>query len=62
MKFTIALAVLLLAACNPQPPDETVFDDQLETLDRAREVEETLNDRAAKIGERLEEGNEDPPQ
>lgn len=56
----------LLAGCNPDPPEETVFDEQLEALERAKQVEETLMKRATEIGERLDnevDGNKkDPPQ
>ena len=64
-----AMLALMLTACSPAPPEKTVFDDQLEALDRAREVEKKLQDRAERIGNRIvderevdETENEDPPQ
>ena len=59
----MAMLAVLLTGCNQPPPDETVFDDQLDTLERARNVEEQLNDRAARIEDRLDDAGdeEDPP-
>lgn len=48
------LAALALAGCGaPQSDEETVFDDQLETMDRARAVQDTLDQRAAEMSGRL---------
>ncbi len=58
---TVVLCVLLmpgLGGCDREV-EETVFDDQVETLDRARAVEDQLNERAEALGERLDNIEED---
>ena len=59
----LAAMAVLLTGCNQPPPDETVFDEQLDALERARNVEKELNDRAAGIGDQLDDAGdeEDPP-
>lgn len=65
MQLFCALAMLIfaLAGCSPEPPEETVFDAQLETLERARQVEGQIQDHADKIDQQLRDSvDSDPPQ
>lgn len=65
MRTILALSLLAaLAGCGqPEPPApparETVFDDQVETLDRARGVQEDMDRRKRELDERMsaDEGN-----
>lgn len=46
-KYLIAVtAVLILTACDNEPPEKTVWDDQLKTMDKARDVEQQVLDAA----------------
>jgi len=51
-------ACLMLAACGDPPPpppvEETVFKDQVEALDKAREVEKKAVERKRELDEQLE--------
>ncbi|MBT8144661.1 MAG: hypothetical protein KJO55_08165 [Gammaproteobacteria bacterium] len=60
-RYLLIATVLALAACDRPPPEETVFDEKLETMERARAVEGQLQQRADEIDEKLKE-REDPPQ
>lgn len=55
----LAAMAMMLTACSSEPPEQTAFDDQLETMERARDVEKVLEDRAAQIGERYEADTEE---
>lgn len=59
MKTPIIAAALLLAACGkPEPPpavEDTVFGDQVETLDRARAVQDDVDARKRDLDERMRE-------
>lgn len=57
----LVAAVLTLFACSAEPPAETVFDDQLETLDRARDVQITVDEHAAEMRKRIDDADEDTP-
>ncbi|MEO9055431.1 MAG: hypothetical protein ABI356_11055 [Steroidobacteraceae bacterium] len=49
--WTIALSVLFIASCSsqePPPPAKTVFDPLTQQLDKAREVQKTVDVNAAK--------------
>ncbi len=49
---TIAMSVLFTVGCSspepPPPPKQTVFDPLTHQLDRARDVQKTIDDSAAK--------------
>lgn len=48
---TIAMSVLFIVGCSsedPPPPKKTVFDPLTHQLDRARDVQKTVDDSAAK--------------
>jgi hypothetical protein len=49
--WTMALAVLFIASCTsaePPPPPKTVFDPLTQQLDKAREVQKTVDENAEK--------------
>ena len=47
MKFwLIGCAVLFIAGCEQDPPEKTVWDDQLKTMDKAHEAQQQLLDAA----------------
>jgi len=50
-----------IAGCSPEPVEETVWDDQIKTLDKARDVEETLMNRADQLAKDLEDKDEENP-
>lgn len=62
--MTRPAALLLLAAClalaacgDPPPPppvEETIFKDQVEALDKAREIETKAGERKRELDEQLE--------
>jgi hypothetical protein len=48
---TVALSVLFIASCSSQeapPPQKTVFDPLTQQLDKAREVQKTVDENAEK--------------
>lgn len=59
MKTAIVAIVALLAACGqPEPPppvEDTVFGDQVETMDRARAVQDDVDARKRELDERMRE-------
>jgi hypothetical protein len=63
---TMALAVLFTASCSapePPPPAKTVFDPLTHDLDRARDVQKTVDentDRARKAVQAQENGDASP--
>ena len=50
--------------CEPKEVEETVWDDQVKAMDKARDVEEKLMNRAEQLGREIdkETDEEDPPQ
>lgn len=49
--WTIAVSVLFIASCSspaPPPPSKTVFDPLTQQLDKAREVQKTVDEEAEK--------------
>lgn len=49
VKYTlIVFAMLWLVACDQEPPEKTVWDDQLNTMDKARDAEQQVLDAAEK--------------
>jgi hypothetical protein len=55
---TMALMVLFISSCSsaepPPPPKKTVFDPALEQLERAREVQKTVDEEAERKRQTLE--------
>lgn len=43
----LIFSFLLLAACDNEPPEKTVWDDQIKTMDKARDAEQQVLDAAA---------------
>ena len=57
----IALALILLAACAPETPktaEETVFGDQVKTLDKARSVQDDVDARKKELDERMKQADD----
>jgi hypothetical protein len=56
---TMALSVLFIAACSspepPPPPAKTVFDPMTRQVDRAREVQQTVDENAEKTRKEIEQ-------
>jgi hypothetical protein len=50
------IVLLMLVACDREPPEETVWDDQLKTMDKARDAEQQVLD-AVKTQRELIEQN-----
>lgn len=65
MKLLVLLALGLLVACNDKPPEKTVFDAQLQSLKKARQVEDKVRQDAertrAAIEDAVREDSENPP-
>jgi hypothetical protein len=57
IRVSVCLAALLLAACDPgrdePPPDveDTIFDEQVKALDKARAVEDIQDEHMKKLRE-----------
>jgi hypothetical protein len=54
---TVALPVLFITACSspePPPPAKTVFDPLTRQVDRAREVQKTVDENAEKTRKEIE--------
>jgi hypothetical protein len=55
--WTMALSVLFIASCSsqePPPPQKTVFDPLTEQIDKAREVQKTVNENAEKTRKEID--------
>lgn len=52
------IVLLMLAACDREPPEETVWDDQLKTMDKARDAEQQVLDAAKTQRERIEQNTQ----
>ncbi len=59
---TLAFACLVLAACGPREPppepEDTVFGDQIKTLDKARGVQDDFDQRKRDLDERMEKAED----
>lgn len=49
------IVLLMLVACDREPPEETVWDDQLKTMDKARDAEQQVLDAAKTQRELIEQ-------
>jgi hypothetical protein len=55
--WTIALSVLFTTSCSappPPPPQKTVFDPLTQSIDKAREVQVTVDENAAKTRKEID--------
>lgn len=50
----VCVLLLALSACTSEPVEKTVWDDQVQALDKAREVEDILMQRADQLAKDLE--------
>lgn len=63
MKTLTALVVAcIVVACSGTSDEQAVFDDQLQTLDRARAVQDVADDRAEELERRIARDDESEPQ
>ena len=56
-RMTMTLVVMFIVSCSasqPPPPAKTVFDPVTQELDRAREVQKTVDENAAKTRRAIE--------
>jgi hypothetical protein len=56
-RMTMTLAVMFIVSCSasqPPPPARTVFDPVTQELDKAREVQKTVDENAAKTRQAIE--------
>jgi hypothetical protein len=56
-RMTMTLVVMFIVSCSasqPPPPAKTVFDPVTQELDRAREVQKTVDENAAKTRQAIE--------
>jgi len=56
-RMTMPLGVMFIVSCSasqPPPPAKTVFDPLTQELDRAREVQKTVDENAAKTRQAIE--------
>lgn len=51
----VVVAMLILTACDNEPPEKTVWDDQLKTMDKARDAEQQVLDAAELQRKTIEE-------
>jgi len=54
-KYLLVVLALLLTGCEQEPPEKTVWDDQLKTMDKARDVEQQVLDAAEMQRKAMEE-------
>ena len=62
--WTMALSVLFTASCSapsPPPPQKTVFDPLTQSLDKAREVQATVDENAAKTRQAIDDQEHGAP-
>lgn len=58
----LVAAAMVTMGCDREV-EETVFDDQVQALEKARAVEQQIEDRAGKIADQLrDEDKSDPPE
>ncbi|MGO9949432.1 MAG: hypothetical protein ACLPWG_21600 [Steroidobacteraceae bacterium] len=56
-RMTMTLVVMFIVSCSasqPPPPAKTVFDPLTQELDKAREVQKTVDENAAKTRQAIE--------
>jgi hypothetical protein len=55
--WTIALSVLFTTSCSapPPPPPKTVFDPLTQSIDKAREVQKTVDENAEKTRKTIDD-------
>jgi hypothetical protein len=56
-RMTMTLVVMFIVSCSasrPPPPAKTVFDPLTQELDRAREVQKTVDENAAKTRQAID--------
>jgi hypothetical protein len=57
-RMTMTLVVMFIVSCSssqpPPPPAKTVFDPVTQELDRAREVQKTVDENAARTRQAIE--------
>lgn len=59
VKFTfVVFVVFWLAACDQEPPEKTVWDEQLKTMDKARDTEQQVLDAADQQRQAIEQQNQ----
>ncbi|MDH3646266.1 MAG: hypothetical protein OER80_05795 [Gammaproteobacteria bacterium] len=62
IRFLVIAGLLIsIGACSKEPVEETVWDDQIKALDKARDVEEKLMQRVDDLAEELENKDEEEP-
>lgn len=54
----LGLSLILLTACDREPPEKTVWDEQLKTMDKARDAEQQVLDAAAQQREAIDQATE----
>ena len=62
--WTAALAVLFIASCSsqePPPPAKTVFDPLTQQMDKAREVQKTVDEGAEKSRKAIDDQERGDP-
>lgn len=62
--WTVALSVLFIASCSsqePPPPPKTVFDPLTRQLDKAREVQKTVDENAEKTRKAIDDQERGAP-
>jgi len=55
MKYSSLLLIFMLAGCDQEPVDKTVWDDQLKTMDKAGDVEKQMLDAAELQRQQIEQ-------
>jgi hypothetical protein len=62
--WTMALSVLFIASCSsqePPPPPKTVFDPLTQQIDKAREVQKTVDESAEKTRKAIDDQERGAP-
>lgn len=62
--WTMALSAMLAAGCSsqqPPPPPKTVFDPLTQQLDKARDVQKTVDENAEKTRQAVDAQESDAP-
>jgi hypothetical protein len=49
-----ALSIMLVAGCSPPPPEKTVFDPLTRQMDKARDVQKTVDENAERTRKDIE--------